>query len=97
MKSKRGKIKPKTSQEGGGVNIKRLTTKFMQPLTNIFEGLASADVVDDKSSNGTSIIGSSDRSETLLASSVPDLSFDLPSIDLHRLCLELDTDRRFAV
>ena len=69
----------------------------MEPSMYILEGLPFAHIVDYKSSNSSSVIGSSDSFETLLAGCVPDLGFHLPSINLHTLRLEFHANSGFTV
>jgi len=68
---------------------KVLTSELFEPALAAVEGASSADIVDDESSNGASVVSGSDSSEALLARSVPDLRLDLLAVDLHHLRLEL--------
>lgn len=62
----------------GGVAV-----NLLQPLLDVVERVHIGHIVDDADAVGATVVGRCDGSETLLASSVPDL-------ELHSLAIELD-------
>jgi hypothetical protein len=50
------------------------------------------DVIDEKGSDGTAVVGASDGPEIFLASCIPDLQFDVFVIDGDGLGAELNSD-----
>jgi hypothetical protein len=68
---------------------------FVEPiLRGVFERLLVSDVEDDHESVCTSIVGAGDCSEALMASSVPDLQFDLVAVEGERFEAEVNPDGR---
>jgi hypothetical protein len=56
-----------------------------------------ADIVDEKSTNGTSIVSGSNGAVSLLSSGIPNLGLDRLGVDLNGSSGELDTDGRLGV
>lgn len=69
------------------------TVELVEPATDVLEGGAASDVVDDESSDGAAVIGGCDGAEAFLAGGIPNLSFDFLAVDDHALSLKLDADR----
>mmetsp|Transcript_71488 Transcript_71488/g.149453 ORF Transcript_71488/g.149453 Transcript_71488/m.149453 type:complete len:202 (-) Transcript_71488:116-721(-) len=67
-------------------------SRVIEPPSEVVEGPPSTDVVDEQGACRPSIVGLGDRSESLLASCVPDLKLDLVILDLHDSVPELDTN-----
>ena len=71
--------------------------QLLQPPVDILVGLVFADIVDEKGTNGTTVVSRGDGTVTFLTSSIPDLSLDRLGIHLDRAGCELDTDSRLGV
>lgn len=56
-----------------------------------------ADIVDEKCTDRTTVIGRSDCAISLLTSSIPNLRLDGLCVNLDRPCRELDTNGRLRV
>ena len=64
---------------------------------DIFEGLWLREVIDNDSSNGSSIVGIGNGSESLLSSCVPNLIFDGFVFEMNGLGGELDPNGGFRI
>jgi len=56
-----------------------------------------ANVVHEKSANGTAVLSGRDSAVAFLAGGIPDLSFDCFGVDLDRASGELDADGGLGV
>ena len=74
-----------------------MITKFFQPTGHVVICLVLADVVDEKCTDGTSIICRGNGSIALLACRVPNLSFDGLRVNLDGSRGKLDTDGRLGI
>lgn len=71
--------------------------QLFQPPCHVLECLVLADVVDQQSTHGTTVVGRRYGSVTLLAGSVPDLRLDGLCVDLDTTGCELDADGGLGV
>ena len=60
------------------------------PVLDIVETLLVGDVVHQHDAHGAAVVGSRDRPEPLLTRRVPDLKFDLLSVQLN--CADLEVN-----
>lgn len=58
-----------------------MLSEIVQPLRQVIEGVASGDVVYEEGPSGASVVRAGDRAESFLASSIPDLEFDLFTVN----------------
>lgn len=65
---------------------------FVQPVPNMIKSVPSSDVINQKGSDCSPVIGPGDRSEILLASGVPDLELDLLLANQDGLRPEFNSD-----
>jgi hypothetical protein len=72
-------------------------SQLLEPSCDVFVGLMLADIVDEKSTNGTSIVSGSNGAVSLLSSGIPNLGLDRLGVDLNGSSGELDTDGRLGV
>ena len=71
--------------------------EFIEPVADAVEGGATADVVNEESTDSAPIIGGGNSSEAFRAGGVPDLGLDLLAVDEELLSLELNADGRLGV
>jgi hypothetical protein len=65
--------------------IGRVLLGFFHPVSeNVLEGSGDSDIIDQNDSIGSFIVRLSNASKSLLASSIPNLQFDIAIIDVHR-------------
>lgn len=53
-----------------------MVAQLLQPPGHIVISLMFANIVNEQSSNGTTVVGGGDGTVTLLSGGIPDLSFD---------------------
>ena len=58
-------------------------TDLLEPLPEVVEGVTAGDVVDEEGRSSPAVVGTSDRTEGLLAGSVPDLEVGCFSVNLY--------------
>lgn len=85
-----------SNQHNDNIRIS-MVPQLLKPSGNVLVGLVFANVVDQQSSNGASVVCGSDGTVSLLASSIPNLCFDRLRIYLDRPSSELYTNRRLRV
>lgn len=66
--------------------------QLLQPPRDVLVCLVLADIVDEESTNGTTVVCRGDGAVTFLASGIPDLGLDCFGVDLDAAGGELDTD-----
>lgn len=71
--------------------------QLLQPSGDILVGLMLADVVDEESSDGATVVGRGDGAVAFLAGGIPDLGLDGFGVNLDAAGGELDADCRLAV
>mmetsp|Transcript_25114 Transcript_25114/g.51071 ORF Transcript_25114/g.51071 Transcript_25114/m.51071 type:complete len:209 (+) Transcript_25114:97-723(+) len=74
--------------------LRSVLVNLPHPIANVCETLLISNVVHKKNAHGPAIICGCDCSETLLASSVPNLQFHLGIAAHYGLDLEIDANRR---
>jgi hypothetical protein len=62
------------------------------PVPNVVEGRLIGHVIRQDNTHGAFVVSLGDRSETFLASCVPDLKLDLFPVHLHCLNFEINSD-----
>jgi len=72
--------------------LTRIALDFTQPLLHVREGRGIRDVVHNNDAVRSTIIGRGDCTETLLASSVPDLELDRLAVELDSADLKVHTN-----
>lgn len=77
-----------------GVSV---VAELLQPSCDILVRLVLADIVDEKGTDSTTVVGRSDGPISLLSSGIPDLRLDGLGVDLDRARGELDTDGGLGV
>lgn len=65
---------------------------FFEPILNVREGVLASNIIDEKGPDGTPVVGSCDRSEVLLAGSIPNLEFNTFLLDGNGLGAKLHSD-----
>ena len=88
---------PASKQKNNQEKKRKLTLELIEPPSNTIKGGAAADIIHHECPHSASIVGRSNCPEALLAGSVPYLSLDLLSIDLHALRLKLHPNRGLGV
>lgn len=74
-----------------------MVAELFQPACDVLIGLVLGDVVDEEGANCATVVGAGDRTVTLLAGGVPDLSLDGLVVDLDAASGKLDADGGLAV
>ena len=69
--------------------VVRVVFDLLQPVLQGVKGTPGSQVEDQKGSDRTSVVGSGDRPERLLAGGVPDLQFDLTVVNFDTASSEL--------
>jgi len=62
------------------------------PVPDVVEGLLIGDIVHEQDSHGTSVVGSSNGSEALLSSSIPNLQFYALALQVNGSDLEVNAN-----
>lgn len=57
-------------------------SQLLEPSCDVLVGLVLADIVDEESADGTSIVSGSNGAVSLLSSGIPDLGLDRLGVDL---------------
>lgn len=70
----------------------RVALDFLEPLLHIVERFLVCAIVDDNDAVRTSVVGRRDRSESFLASSIPNLKFDAFAVQFYGLNFEVDSN-----
>jgi len=80
-----------SDQHDNNVGIS-VIAELLEPSRDVLVGLVLADVVDEESADGATVVCRGDGAVSLLAGGIPDLSLDGLRIDLDRAGGELDAD-----
>lgn len=74
-----------------------MVAQFLEPSCDVLVGLVLADIVDEKGTDGTTVVGGGDGTVSFLTSSIPNLCLDSLGVDLDGARGELDTDGGLGV
>jgi hypothetical protein len=74
-----------------------MVAELFQPARNVLVGLVLGDVVDEKRTDGATVVCAGDCAVALLAGSIPDLGLDGLVVDLDAASGKLDADSGLAV
>lgn len=74
-----------------------MVAELFQPACDVLVGLVLGDVVDEEGADCATVVGAGDRTVTLLAGGIPDLSLDGLVVDLDAASGKLDADSGLAV
>ena len=69
-----------------------MVPELLEPSGDVLVRLVLADVVDQQGADGTTVVGRSDGTVTLLTGGIPDLGLDGLCVDLDAARSEFDTD-----
>mmetsp|Transcript_129271 Transcript_129271/g.335187 ORF Transcript_129271/g.335187 Transcript_129271/m.335187 type:complete len:243 (+) Transcript_129271:468-1196(+) len=85
-----------TDEHDGHVSV-RILACLLKPTCKMAEGVAPGDVVHQKRSAGSAVVGASDGAERLLTSCVPNLELYLLVLNSHEARPKLHTNRKVMV
>lgn len=74
-----------------------VVAKLFQPPVHIFVGLVFGDIINQESTDGTTVVCRGNCAVPFLTSGIPNLSLDGLGVNLDRAGRKLDTNSRFGV
>ena len=73
-------------------SLNKLTLELIKPAADAIKCGPASDIIDNKSSDGATVVSGGNSPEAFLAGGVPNLSLDLFAVNVHTLSLKLDSN-----